>query len=59
MRTNEIELLEHIVKSTEMGMDGINNVLKKATEKKLRDELRETAHRSWLLTVRPFLSDHR
>ena len=41
MRTTEIELLEHMVKSTEMGMDGIKNVLKKAGEKKLRDELRD------------------
>ncbi len=41
MRTTEIELLEHMVKSTEMGMDGIKNVLKKASEKKLRDELQD------------------
>ncbi len=41
MRTSEIELLEHMVKSTEMGMEGIKNVLKKAGEKKLRDELRD------------------
>lgn len=40
MRTTEIELLEHIIKSTEMGMDGINNILEKAGEKKLRDELK-------------------
>ncbi len=40
MRTTEIELLEHMIKSTEMGMTGIKNVLEKAGEKKLRDELK-------------------
>ncbi len=40
MRTTEIELLEHMIKSTEMGMNGIKDILEKAGEKKLRDELK-------------------
>ena len=39
MKTGEIELLEHMIKSCEMGIEGINSILKKVKDKALRDEL--------------------
>ena len=39
MKTPETELLIHIVKATEMGMDGIKTVLPKAKDEALKNEL--------------------
>lgn len=41
MKTGEVELLEHMIKSCEMGIDGINNVLKKVKDDGLKGELME------------------
>ncbi len=39
MKTGEVELLEHMIKSCEMGIEGINSILKRVKDTGLRDEL--------------------
>ncbi len=39
MKTQDSEILIHIVKSTDMGMSGINDILPKVSDEKLKTEL--------------------
>lgn len=49
MKTGETELLEHMIKSCEMGIEGINSILKRVKDSSLRDELMHEAQEYQLI----------